>query len=376
MASTSRTAPATTPRALATRHGLSYPDLGAVVHLGGAPAELTDELPALYASAFSTLEYFTLYDGARPAELAVCELAEPRHVIVFRSRGATAEVLNKVIDIAPPEVERVAAAIFRARPELRRIRAEIKFPPTELALPHRELYHADDEVIDLPATAEEYERARGRSTRRRLREYRNLLHRRHPDFGLRALAGDEITPELVARVLSWNREIVRGRGEAWIYEQQPAWADKAWRLARRHGALLCGVDDGEVVDGQLLLFVGGDCWAFASGLDPTYREVHLGVVMATAAAGEAIARGCARLHLGWGSVGYKRRLGSRPVTAWRVSIYRSRLDKALYARERWHLLVRDRNDIYWALRGALKRRLVPEPTVRALDPPPGPAPRA
>ena len=369
-------APAAPPPGTVPGRRVSYPDLGAVVHVDEAPAELTAELPALYSSSFSTLEYFTLYDRARPAELRVCELVEPRHVIVFRARGATAEVLNKVIDIGPHEVERVAAAIFRARPELRRIHAEVKFPPAELALPHRELYRADDQVVELPGSVEEYEASLGRSTRNHLRDYRNQVRRRYPGFELRIVAGDELTPELVARALAWNRELVRGRGEEWIYEQHPAWADKTWRLLRRHGVALCGFIDGELVDGQFLLFVGRDCWGYASGLDPSYRDVHLGTVMVVASAREAIARGCARLHLGWGSVEYKRHLGARPVIAWRVALYRSRLDRALYARERWRLLVRDRNDLYWALRGALKRRLKPAPSDHAPETLPEQAPTA
>ena len=36
------------------------------------------------------------------------------------------------------------------------------------------------------------------------------------------------------------------------------------------------------------------------------------------------------------------------------SIYRSRLERALYARERWSPLV---NDLYWTGHGALKRRV-------------------
>ena len=347
-----------------------------MVHLDEAPDELLAELPALYSSPYATLEYFTLYDGVRPAALRVCELESPRHVIVFRTRGATAEVLDKVIEIAPADVERAAAAIFRARPEVRRLYAEVKFPPAELALPHRTLYRADDEVIALPGGAEEYEASLGYSTRRHLRSYRNALRRRYPGFELRTVAGDELTPELVARVLAWNRELVRGRGEHWIYEQHPAWADKAWRLLRRHGMVLCGFIDGELVDGQLLLFVGRDCWGYASGLDPAYREAHLGTVMVVGSALEAVARGCARLHLGWGSVEYKRHLGARPITAWRVAIYRSRLDRTLYARERWRLLVRDRNDVYWALREALKRRLMPPPPDRPTEPLPGEAPTA
>jgi hypothetical protein len=53
-------------------------------------------------------------------------------------------VLSKV-DIEPAAIERFAAAIFRARPEIRRIKAEVKFPPGELNVPVRTLYRANEQ---------------------------------------------------------------------------------------------------------------------------------------------------------------------------------------------------------------------------------------
>jgi hypothetical protein len=111
------------------------------------------------------------------------------------------------------------------------------------------------------------------------------------------------------------------------------------------------------VAAQLLLFVGRDCWVHTVGFDSTYESEHLGLLMTSYSIAESIRRGCARTHLTWGTDVYKRRLGAAPVPAYRVSIYRSRLWKTLYRRERWVLLVKDRKVIYWRVRTALKARL-------------------
>ena len=50
------------PAAVPAGRRASFPDLGAIVHLDGVPAELFDELPGLYGSAFSVAEYFAIYD--------------------------------------------------------------------------------------------------------------------------------------------------------------------------------------------------------------------------------------------------------------------------------------------------------------------------
>jgi hypothetical protein len=339
---------------------LSYVDLGATVHRDGnladVPADVLAELPSLYGSPFSTAEYFAIYD--RPRRVSVCELREPRHVVVFAPHGATADVLNKVAAIEPAAFERVVAAIFRAHPELRRIRAEIKFPPHELTRPLRQTYRSDDQVIELPADPSAWESRLGASTRKHLHRYRNGLRRKYPAFRLDTLEGGAITLPLVEQTLEWNRQRISAKGDSWMFaDDQEATADRLWRLLQGHGVALCGHVGDERVATHLRLFVGDDCWAHTGGFDPAYADVHLGMLMTSFSICDAITRGSARFHLTWGTVEYKQHLGAAPVTAYRVSVYRSRLDRALYARERWALLVRDRRDLYWRARGALKRRL-------------------
>jgi hypothetical protein len=286
-----------------------------------------------------------------------CELDDPRHVIVFTSHGATVDVLNKVIEIEPAAVERVTAAIFRARPEIKRIRLEVKFPPRELGRPVRHLYHEDDHVVELPASQEDYERLLGAATRKHLREYRNRLHRKHPDFNLRTFEGDGLTLALVEQVFAWNRQSIESKGKRWLFEGNPAVPYVTWRLLQPHGLALCGYIGDECVAGWLLQLVGHDCWWLVGGFDLTYSDVHLGFLMTWFCITESIRRGCEHTHLLFGTGTVKERLGARPVTAYLVSVYRSRLDKALYARERWSLLVRDRKLLYRRARLTLRKRL-------------------
>jgi hypothetical protein len=334
---------------------VTFPDLAAVVHLDEAPAKLLEELPELYSSAYSFAEYIALEE--RPWRMYACELTEPRHVIVFTSHGATVDVLNKVIEIEPAALERVVAAIFRARPEIKRIRAEVKFPPDELGRPVRQLLRGDDQVVELPANEEDYERLLGAATRKHLREYRNRLYRKHPDFKLRTFAGDELSLALVEQAFAWNRQNIESKGKRWLFDDDPAVPYVTWQLLQPHGLALCGYIGDEYVAGWLLQLVGRDCWWLVGGYDPAFSDLHLGFLMTWFCIIESIRRGYARTHLLFGTVTIKQRLGARPVTAWRVSIYRSRLDKTLYARERWSLLVRDRQVLYRKARESLRRRL-------------------
>ncbi len=328
----------------------------AVIHLDGALDELLAELPGRYSSPFSTAEYFAIYD--RPRQLQAVELEAPRHVLAFTSRGATVDVLNKVIDIEPGAVRDAAQAIFRARPDVRRVRVEVKFPPQRIEGPHRAVSCSDEHVVELPASQAEYEASLGSSTRRNLRRARNRLQRTHPDFTLRTVEGADITYDLVRQAFAWSAERIAAKGQAWGFADQPLAMHQTWRLMTAHGVALCAFVEDRLVAVSLCLFVGRDAWAHTAGFDPAYLDLRLGVLMTSFVIAESIRRGCGRCHLLWGTPGYKRDLGARPVRAWRVSLYRSRLEQALYAPERWPVLWRERNDHYWRLRGAARRHIL------------------
>lgn len=331
-----------------------FPDLGATVHCAEAPEELAEELPERYSSCFSVVEYFDLYD--RPSQMCAVELDDPHHVVLFTVKGRTADVLNRVIDIEPEAVHRAEEAIFRAFPGVKRVRAEIKFPPEELRGPARVTLRNDDLVIDLPATVAEYRASLGKRTRQNINQYTNRLGRAHPDFHLVRFERDEISFELVEKVAQWNTVRMRRRGLVSSFEAQPATMGPLWSLLQRYGLALCGYIGDQCVAAQLVLCVGRDTWVHTVSFDSRYEDMHLGLLMAYFTVVESIERACSRVHMLWGTPVYKQRLGAKPVPAYQVSLFRARSYKILFAREKWHK--DELNRIYWRTRHGVKRTVV------------------
>ena len=334
---------------------IELPDLGATLYLADVPESLSDELPGLYSSYFCTSTYFELYD--HPANVNACVLRDPRHVILFSVTGHTADILNKRIDIEPECVNRVAASLFRVFPSVRRIRTEVKFPPVELRGPTRVTYSADDLVVVLPKTEDEYHSMIGNTTRKHLRQYSNQLRRKYPDFTLTVLEREQLAHGLLDQVLRWTCERMTVKGVESIYDEDPDSAEALWGLLQEHGLAVCGHIGGCCVAAQLLLHVGEDTWIHTVGFDSRYEDVHLGLLMTYFSLLESIRRGCRRTHMLFGTPVYKKRLGAEPVTAYKVSLFRSSPYKPLYATERAVMLARDRQRIYRTARRGAKRRL-------------------
>jgi hypothetical protein len=333
---------------------VEFPDLRAVLHLSPPDARLARELPERYSSCFSTIEYFTLYD--HPGAISTCELDDPRHVFFLSAHGRTVDVLNKLIDIEPDAVVRLARTVFRTYTHADRIRLEVKFPPDILEIPLRVRLRNDDLVIPLPATVEEYRTGLGRRTRQNVNQYTNRLRRRHPDFELKRLEKEKIPFALVRQVAVWNAERMHKKGERSIYEEDPRKLVRLWRLLQSYGVALCGHIDGDCVAAQLLLHVGHETWVHTAGFDSAYEDLHLGLLMAYFTVVESIDRACTRMHMLWGTPIYKQRLGARPVPAYQLSLFRSESLKSVYAFEKWH---RDElSRAYWRNRKRAKRGVV------------------
>jgi hypothetical protein len=332
---------------------LRFADLGATVHCEEVDDTLVAELPRLYSSCFSVVEYFSLYD--HPRTVCACELDEPRHVLLFTPSGRTVDVLNKLVDIEAPEVERFAQAVLRAYPTVDRIRMEIKFPPEKLRRPLRTRLRNDDLVIKLPATLDEYRAGLGRRTRQNINQYARRLERSCPDFRLATLEKGAIPFTLIEQVADWNKARMHKKGEASIYELNPEKLVPLWGLLKSHGVALCGHVGGECVAAQLLFLVGHETWVHTAGFDTAYEDVHLGLLMAYFTVVESIERGCSRMHMLWGTPIYKQRLGAQPVPAYQISLFRGSPSKAVYAFENWHKDELSRR--YWRTRKRAKHAI-------------------
>ena len=207
------------PRPASTSGTLRFPDLAATVHLDHVPEGLADELPGLYSSLHSTLDWFLSQGGAPPN--GACVLEEPRHVVLFHRGGGTVEVLNRFFACAPDDADRICRALFRAFPHVHRIHLDVMFPPDQLAFPRSTVERLGHMVIDLPPSIDEYDDSLRKSTRRHLRGYQNRVSRTFPDLRTEIISPGERSQALVDRLVEWKIQRFRGRDRITYWETTP-----------------------------------------------------------------------------------------------------------------------------------------------------------
>lgn len=345
---------ATTTR-LANDQALTYPDLRAAVRLGPVPTELSAELPALYGSVFATEDWFRIFDDAT-AEGA-CVLDDPRHVLLFTIAGDTVEVLNKAFPIPPADAARACRALFRALPRARRIHLEVLFEPRELGLPLRVLSKADDLVIDLPGGLDAYAASLGRRTRKNLRNYENRLRREHGEPVVERHTSPAAAARYFDQFLHWHLERAGRQGIDSGFVLKPRQADQLAQLVGQLGEAQTVTIHGELAAVEFLFFIGPEATVYAGSFAEAFEDVHLGMLSTFWAVQETARRGARRCHLLWTTGYYKSLLGARPVTATRLSVFRSQGARLHSPGEAWRAAQRHRQSLrkaYWDARHAAR----------------------
>lgn len=333
-------------------------DLGATVHVGQLPEALTHEVDELYGSFYSTLDYIDVYDKLQPSGAVVLE--RPRHVLLFFVAENTVEVLTRRIAIAPGDVRRVCHALMRAFPEAQRIHVEVPFPPGELRLPRRVLASADDMVVTLPGSLDDYLAGLGKSTRRNLRTYENRLRRAYPDLVTEISPVGERAPELFELFMSWKRPRMAAIGDVVYFDRLPDRVPKFTELLRRRGELHATSVGGRPVALVFAFPVGPATCLNQYAYDPGLDYYHLGLLTQYWVIADAIARGMERVSLLYGTTYYKERLGARPSPGTELSVFPSQLARLRTLSEAVEIgrrRLRYRSDIlYWRARHAAGRK--------------------
>jgi CelD/BcsL family acetyltransferase involved in cellulose biosynthesis len=336
-----------------------YSDLGAIVYPANIPDGIADELPALYNTLLSTVDWFETHDRSTPA--GACILERPRHVLLFCLAKDTVEILNKEFAIAPGDVERACRALFRTFPQTRRIHVEVLFPPEELRLPKRVLYGADHMVVDLPTTVDAYTASLGKGTRRQVRRSRRDIEKERGPIAVETMSPGVEVDELISTLVSWKNLRFNAKGETTLWQADPTAAGHFAELVRRRGRARIASIAGTRVAIQFLFPVGTSMYVAQSGFDPEFSPYGLGLLQDYDNVCEAIEEGFTRLSLFWGTTAHKAHLGARPKRATRVSVFRSRAARVYSLDEAREVAARDLRRAgqryYWQARHAAGRAL-------------------
>lgn len=290
------------------------------LHAGGVPAAVEAQLVDLYDTLHASLAFFRIFREARPLHCYVAARdGRALAIFVFVLRHGRIEVLNEMIAVEPRELERFVRHVFRTFPAVGGVGFRAVSADTgNLPFPLQRHAAKETYVIDLPATAQDYTAALGKSTRTAVRYQLNKVARDNPSFTSRFWEREEIDPEHVRAILRMSEVRISGKAHRFTHD-----SERIVRLARECGFVHGLFIDGRLVAGSVNYRVGAGVFGEAIGQDAAFERYGLGKLTVYLTVCESIARGARKFYLGGGRFDFKSRMLGVRLEMDRIEIYRS-----------------------------------------------------
>lgn len=312
------------------------------IHEHDIPAFVEAELERLYESVYCTMARFRIYGEAHQASTYVARSGNAIVcLLLFRIEGPVVKVINQQIALSAADLRAFSQTIFARYGKVQLISfyaidAELgQFP-----YPFEKFEALEENVLDLPATAEAYKASLSPNLAKRLQSAERKLERDFPNFRFDVLAGTAVSEAML-------RQIVGLAGARMAAKQQDAYIKEEdigniLRVVHAHGYAGVFTVDGVVRAGNVFYGVGGRYFMHLIAHDPDYDKYMLGHMVQYLAACHCIKLGGRQCCLMGGGRENKSRFGAAPMYLDSVDIYRSHLQVLLSARRVWAAAARRR----------------------------------
>jgi hypothetical protein len=300
-------------------------------HLNRVPPFVEGELARLYGHLYSSLPFMRLF-GTMDGVSTYVERHAGRisTILLFQKQGRRIIVRNEYLRLDQATLQRFSRHVLRVFSDvdvicLRHLDTDLRTLP----FPFQRHECAEDYVLQLPPSVDEYTELMGKSTRRNIKRYSAKLAQDHPSFTLRFYTNEEIDADDVRTLLRMSEEKIVSKGKQ--FSVDPAFAKQMLILSRQCGFVAVATIEGRLCAGLVCFRNGTHFAAKVVAHDSAYDDYWLGTLCYYRTICEAITRGGTVFNLGIQRYDYKTRLLAVRRDLDRVTIYRSRWAQVRHA---------------------------------------------
>jgi CelD/BcsL family acetyltransferase involved in cellulose biosynthesis len=296
---------------------------GIAVHENEVPSFAGPELDRLYGTLYSSLAYFRHCASLDGVSTYVARRDDVTTAIfLFRREGSKIRVVNEGMHLDAAEVVRFAQYMFAqsAFADVIEFHA-VQTAASHIPLLHQQAFCAEDFIVALPSTPQEYLARLGPATRKNLRRHRNRLERDFPTFRHAVHEGVEADEDMIRHIIEMSRRRIATKGMAFAIDEEET--RRIVTLVRQSGAVLATTVDDRICGGTVMYRFGKNCISRVNAHAVEFDAYRLGMLCCYLAACHAIETGAERFHLGHSWYDYKTALLGEFQPFHHLALYRS-----------------------------------------------------
>lgn len=289
--------------------------------VSGLPLEFESFLLEKYDSYKTTCRYIEVYFPTCDINhMLVYEDDVFVELLIFANRGDTTTCFNLFADFDHHIVTKFTRLLFEKYPAIRRVKFNASYK--DLGLKKSFLFSkANDYIVDLPATVDDYYLQLGSTTRKHIKNYKSRLLRDYPHANFQLINRNEIDNDTIDKIIQLNVDRMKYKGIVPGLSSDEN--TKIHAFSQYYGRVAYIEIDGEIVAGCIAYVLNKRIFLHIIAHDNNHSKYNVGQLCLFFLIQSSIESQLSTFHFLWGDNEYKMRFGAKPHGLYSYFVYRS-----------------------------------------------------
>lgn len=287
----------------------------------GLPLEYESFLIEQYDSFMTTCRYIEIYYPTHDVNyMIVKEDGNMIELLVFGNKDKTCICFNSLVDINQCIVDEFIKKIFQAYSFVKKIIIGASYNCYTL---NNSFLNSstNDYILHLPSTIDDYYSGLGSKMRRNLKSNQAKLLRDFPQINFVTIFSDEITEDLVKRVIQLNIERMKHKGV--IPGKNDIDIQKIYSFSKHYGCVAYIEIDGKIIAGNICYILNNRIFGHVIAHDNNFSSYNIGYICQLHLIKTLIDKGLSKFHFLWGNSEYKIKLQAKPHSLFSYHVHRT-----------------------------------------------------
>lgn len=287
----------------------------------GLPIDYEFFLIERYNSYFTTCRYMEVYYTSYDINyMLVYSNSDLIELLVFGNKGNISSCFNSLVDIDQQIIKVCIQKLFETFQSIKKIEIVAIYKRYSLNKSFLS-YKADDYVLNLPSTMDDYYLELGYHTRKNLKNRKARLSRDYSQANFVIKFGAEIDETLINKIIQLNYERLKQKGIICNFDS--AYNNYIFKYSQYYGCVAYLEIDSVIVSGCISTIINKRLFLHITAFDNNYSKYNVGEVCVCHLIQNSIENNISAVHFLWGETELKKRFMAKPQLLFSYYVYKT-----------------------------------------------------
>lgn len=287
----------------------------------GLPLEHESFLIEQYDSFMTTCRYIEIYYPTHDVNyMIVTQDGNRIELLVFGIEKQTCTCFNSLVNIDQYIIDEFIKNIFQRYPFIKKIIVGASYSCYKFNNSYLSS-RANDHILSLPSTIDDYYRGLGSKMRRNLKSSQAKLLRDFPEVNFVTVFGGDIQETIINKVILLNIERMKHKGVT--PGKNDADIKNIYNFSKHYGCVAYIEIDGKIIAGNICYILNNRIFGHVIAHDNNFSNYSIGYLCQLQLIKVLTEKGLSKFHFLWGNSEYKTKLLATPHSLFSYHVHRN-----------------------------------------------------